>query len=52
MFAIMFFNSLGYLLEAFGLAIFMPQFGESPEDSWRGMSLFAVGPALISLFLA
>jgi len=49
MFAIMFFNSMGYLIEAIGLSVFMPHFGESPEDSWRGMSLFAVGPALLSL---
>jgi len=49
MFAIMFFSSLGYLCEAIGVAFFMPEFGEGPHDSWRGMSLFIATPSLISL---
>jgi len=55
-FGIQFLGSFGYLLEAVGVQVFMPEFGEEPSDHWRafcaliGFSALAVLPLTIALY--
>lgn len=49
MFAIMFVGSLGYLLEAFAMEVFMPSFGEGDDDRFRAFCLVVAAPALLTL---
>mmetsp|Transcript_9219 Transcript_9219/g.20467 ORF Transcript_9219/g.20467 Transcript_9219/m.20467 type:complete len:545 (+) Transcript_9219:122-1756(+) len=48
-FGIMFFGCLGLVLSAIGLQLFMPYLGESPDDSWRSLSIFIAVPSIITL---
>lgn len=51
MFGLTFMGSLGYLLSAVGLHIYMPHFGEEPTDRWRQFCLFMSVPAMVSVCL-
>lgn len=42
-------GSCGYLISAFGLNIFMPNFGEVEGDRWRSFCVFTAIPAMVSL---
>jgi MFS family permease len=42
-------SSLGYLLEAVGIRLLMPHFGEAPSDSWRGFCALTACLAFLSL---
>lgn len=49
MFAIAFLSSVGYLLSAVGLHLFMPYLGEGEKDEWRSFYLFVALPSIIGL---
>jgi len=49
MFAISLLGSIGYLLEAIGVKVLMPSFGESALDHWRSFCFLIGCVALVSL---
>mmetsp|Transcript_48778 Transcript_48778/g.136509 ORF Transcript_48778/g.136509 Transcript_48778/m.136509 type:complete len:680 (-) Transcript_48778:94-2133(-) len=49
LFAITFLSSIGYLICAVGLQVYMPYMGDSRNDNWRGFFAFVAVPAMISL---
>lgn len=51
-FGIQIVGNFGYFIEAVGVQVFMPQFGEAETDAWRSFCLFIGMVALISLPMA
>jgi len=49
LFAITFLSSLGYLICAIGLELFMPYLGDSEDDAWRKFYFFVAAPSILSL---